>query len=73
MKLAIAAAAGAAVLASVSTVHAAGSGQHKMCYEVYRPVCATDKAGKRHTYSNDCFAKLAGATDIVVGPCSAAK
>ncbi|HXP06516.1 MAG TPA: hypothetical protein VN808_20545, partial [Stellaceae bacterium] len=38
------------------------------CIEVYQPVCGT-KAGKRMTYSNSCFAKADGATDISEGPC----
>ena len=38
--------------------------------EVYQPVCGTI-TGKRVTYSNSCFAKVAGATDIKDGPCGA--
>ena len=38
------------------------------CSEVYQPVCGT-LGGKRITYSNRCFAKVAGATDIDDGEC----
>jgi hypothetical protein len=40
-----------------------------VCYELYLPVCAM-KDGKPKQYSNECFAKLDGATDIEQGPCS---
>jgi hypothetical protein len=38
------------------------------CTEQYQPICGT-VAGKRVTYSNSCFAKVAAATDISDGPC----
>jgi hypothetical protein len=43
-----------------------------VCYELYMPVCAL-KDGKPKQYSNECFAKLDGATQIQQGPCSSAK
>ncbi|MGH7092205.1 MAG: hypothetical protein ACREFB_01555 [Stellaceae bacterium] len=44
----------------------------KVCMEVYRPVCAV-KEGHAKTYSNKCFAKVDGATDITPGHCSPGK
>jgi hypothetical protein len=32
-------------------------------------VCGTDAAGKRMTYSNDCFARAAKATNVTPGEC----
>jgi len=46
--------------------------QGQVCMEVYQPVCAI-KEGHPKTYSNECFAKVDGATDITPGPCSAGK
>jgi len=43
-----------------------------VCYELYRPVCAT-KDGKRATYSNACFATRDGASEINDGACAAGK
>jgi len=39
------------------------------CAEIYQPVCGTDQNGKRVTYSNACFARLAKATDVTPGEC----
>jgi hypothetical protein len=41
----------------------------QVCTEVYQPVCGTDPAGKRVTYSNACFARAAKATDVTPGEC----
>ena len=41
------------------------------CTEVYQPVCGY-VGGKRITYSNRCFAGIAGAADITDGPCGPA-
>jgi len=43
----------------------------QFCTEQWQPVCGT-MSGKRITYSNSCFAKVAGATDISEGECSPA-
>jgi hypothetical protein len=40
-----------------------------VCTMIYMPVCGWDKDGKQQTYSNECFAKAAGATGIYPGPC----
>jgi hypothetical protein len=37
--------------------------------EVYQPVCGTDQNGKRVTYSNACFARVAKATNVTPGEC----
>jgi hypothetical protein len=42
-----------------------------ICSMIYKPVCGHDKNGKQTTYSNECMAKAAGATDIYPGPCMA--
>lgn len=42
----------------------------QVCTEIYQPVCGTDANGKRVTYSNACFARLAKATDVTPGECS---
>ena len=41
----------------------------EVCTQVYQPVCGTDPAGKRGTYSNDCFARVAKATNVTPGEC----
>jgi hypothetical protein len=41
----------------------------EVCTQVYQPVCGTDPAGKRVTYSNECFARAARATNITPGEC----
>ena len=41
----------------------------EVCTEVYQPVCGTDQSGKRVTYSNACFARVAKATNITPGEC----
>ena len=40
-----------------------------VCTEVYQPVCGTDQNGKRLTYSNACFARVAKATNVTPGEC----
>jgi hypothetical protein len=42
-----------------------------VCIEVYQPVCGF-KNGKRITYSNSCFAKADGATEVSDGACGPA-
>ncbi len=42
-----------------------------VCTMIYMPVCGWDRDGKQQTYSNECFAKAAGATGIYPGPCIA--
>ena len=42
----------------------------EICTEVYQPVCGTDQSGKRVTYSNACFARVARATNVSPGECS---
>jgi hypothetical protein len=39
-----------------------------VCIEVYQPVCGS-KNGKHVTYSNSCFAKADGATEVSDGAC----
>jgi len=41
----------------------------EVCTEVYQPVCGTDPNGKRVTYSNACFARVAKAADVTPGEC----
>jgi hypothetical protein len=41
----------------------------EVCTEVYQPVCGTDTNGRRVTYSNACFARIAKATDVTPGEC----
>ena len=41
----------------------------EICTEVYQPVCGTDANGKRVTYSNACFARVAKATNVSPGEC----
>jgi hypothetical protein len=41
----------------------------EICTQVYQPVCGTDQNGRRVTYSNACFARLAKATNVSVGEC----
>jgi hypothetical protein len=63
--LALARSAGAAsrhtVIAQASTP--------EVCTEVYQPVCGTDPNGKRTTYSNACFARIAKAANVSPGEC----
>ena len=41
----------------------------EVCTEVYQPVCGTDQNGRRVTYSNACFARIAKATNVTIGEC----
>ena len=41
----------------------------EICTEVYQPVCGTNPAGMRVTYSNACFARVAKATNVTPGEC----
>jgi hypothetical protein len=41
----------------------------EVCTQVHQPVCGTDPSGKRTTYSNACFARIAKATDVSPGEC----
>jgi hypothetical protein len=41
----------------------------EVCTELYQPVCGTDANGKRVTYPNACFARVAKATDVKPGEC----
>jgi Kazal-type serine protease inhibitor-like protein len=41
----------------------------EVCTEVYQPVCGTDQSGKRTTYSNACFARIAKASNVTPGEC----
>jgi hypothetical protein len=41
----------------------------EVCTEVYQPVCGTDANGRRVTYSNACFARMAKATNVTEGEC----
>jgi hypothetical protein len=47
----------------------AQSSPPEVCTEVYQPVCGTDQNGKRVTYSNACFARVAKATNVTPGEC----
>ena len=40
-----------------------------VCAQVYQPVCGSDATGKRVTYSNDCIARVAKATNVTPGEC----
>ncbi len=41
----------------------------EVCTEIYQPVCGTDSNGKRVTYPNACFARMAKATNVTPGEC----
>lgn len=41
----------------------------EVCTQIYQPVCGTDQSGKRVTYSNECFARVAKATSVTPGEC----
>jgi hypothetical protein len=43
--------------------------QPEVCTQIYQPVCGTDASGKRVTYSNECFARVAKATNVTPGEC----
>lgn len=43
--------------------------QPEVCTEIYQPVCGTDQNGKRVTYSNACFARVAKASNVTPGEC----
>ena len=43
--------------------------QPELCTEIYQPVCGTDQNGRRVTYSNACFARIAKATNVSQGEC----
>ena len=65
----------ASILASANA--GSGSGQiirvqaqaPEVCTQIWQPVCGTDKDGKRVTYSNACFARVASATNVTPGEC----
>jgi hypothetical protein len=42
----------------------------EVCAEIYQPVCGTNPAGMRTTYSNACFARVARATNVTAGECA---
>ena len=42
----------------------------EICTEIYQPVCGTNPAGTRVTYSNACFARVAKATNVSAGECA---
>jgi hypothetical protein len=42
----------------------------EICSEIYQPVCGTNPAGMRVTYSNACFARVAKATNVSPGECA---
>jgi hypothetical protein len=41
----------------------------EVCTEIFQPVCGTNPAGMRVTYSNACFARAARATNVTPGEC----
>jgi Kazal-type serine protease inhibitor-like protein len=41
----------------------------EVCTEIFQPVCGTDANGRRVTYSNACFARVAKATNVTPGEC----
>jgi hypothetical protein len=41
----------------------------EVCTEIYQPVCGTDPNGRRVTYSNACFARIARAIGVTQGEC----
>jgi hypothetical protein len=41
----------------------------EVCTQIYQPVSGTDQDGKRVTYSNACFARVAKATNVTPGEC----
>jgi hypothetical protein len=43
--------------------------QPEVCIQIYQPVCGTDQDGKRVTYSNACFARVAKAINVTAGEC----
>ncbi len=56
--------------ASQSRIILAQGAPPEVCTEVYQPVCATNPAGMRVTYSNTCFARAAKATNVTPGECA---
>jgi hypothetical protein len=52
------------------TLHEGRCEAGTMCFEIYKPVCATNAAGgKRKTYPNSCFAEMADAVFVSDGAC----
>jgi hypothetical protein len=42
-----------------------------VCTTIYQPVCGLDRNRRQQTYSNECLARAAGATNIYPGTCVA--
>jgi hypothetical protein len=65
----------AVILAFFSAVGGSGQIIHvqaqppEVCTQIWQPVCGTDRDGKRVTYSNACFARVASATNVTPGEC----
>ena len=52
-----------------SCISTASLGEQKMCPQIYEPVCALGKDGKRATMSNSCHAENAAAHVLHKGAC----
>ena len=69
------------ILTAPGLAWSAGAAQHprklmvgqnsppEVCTDVYQPVCGTDQNGKRVTFPNACFARMAKATNVILGEC----
>ena len=53
----------------IGSIRLAQGSTPEVCKEVYQPVCGTVQSGRRVTYSNACFARIAKATNVTVGEC----
>lgn len=64
----------ALLAAAIAALFAQGAAaQRRMCPAVYLPVCAATPDGKTRTYTNECEARIAGATMIRRGGCGDAQ
>jgi Kazal-type serine protease inhibitor domain len=56
--------------ASRSRIILAQAAPPEVCAEIYQPVCGTNPAGMRVTYSNTCFARAAKTTNVTPRECA---
>ena len=58
-----------ALLAATHLPQSTPAAAATLCNEIFQPVCARTKAGTVQTFSNACFAKVAGARVVSQGAC----